>query len=247
MTDPNSLIFSAMLLCRLTAPLCLNFLGMIHLDNHITTDFGVETQFTKVCSRADEFPVYRNFQLMGHLDVVPLVARGINIYLPIFIVFLCLSTYYRIGTRFLHSIGVDQFVDDDEMTSEMIQSGRAIVQLGKFFRYFLMATLVLERSKISRQRDREQRRETWANKLSNVVKGQSSGKDGDRLPIMEHLDEPLLVDDDTRQKQHNDFDDLELGNSAFLIDTTPTSLLRSERQSSREGPHPTSASIFDDL
>lgn len=30
--------------------MCLNLLGMIHLDSHITSDaeFGVETQFTKV-------------------------------------------------------------------------------------------------------------------------------------------------------------------------------------------------------
>jgi hypothetical protein len=81
---------------------------------------------------------------MGHLDVVPLVARGINIYLPIIIVLLCLATWFRLGTRFLHSIGVDQFIDDDNMTAELIQSGRAIVSLGKFnytvFRNFLFRT-----------------------------------------------------------------------------------------------------------
>lgn len=116
---------------------------MIHLDSHITsnTKFGVETQFTK---------------LMGHLDV----ARGINIYLPIFIVLLCLATWFQLATRFLHQIGVDQFIDNDEMTSELIQSGRAIVSL--------------ERSKISRQNDREQRRETWQNKLSNVIKSKKN-------------------------------------------------------------------------
>jgi hypothetical protein len=67
---------------------------------------------------------------MGHLDVVPLIARGINIYLPIFIVLLCLATWFRLGTHFLHSVGIDQFVDDDN-TTELIQSGRAIVSLGK--------------------------------------------------------------------------------------------------------------------
>jgi hypothetical protein len=70
---------------------------------------------------------------MGHLDVIPLVARGINIYLPILIVLLCLATWFRLGTRFLHSIGVDQFIDDDDMTTELIQSGRAIVSLGIFY------------------------------------------------------------------------------------------------------------------
>ncbi|CAD5216237.1 unnamed protein product [Bursaphelenchus xylophilus] len=116
MTDPNSMVFSAMLLCRLTPPLCLNFLGMVHLDTHITarTDFGVETQFTR---------------LMGHLDVIPVLASGINIYLPMLIVILCLSTWLKLGTRAMHAIGIDQFMDEDEMTADMIQSGKALVSL----------------------------------------------------------------------------------------------------------------------
>ncbi len=118
--------------------MCLNFLGMTHLDSHITsnTKFGVETQFTK---------------LMGHLDVVPVVARGINLYLPILIVLLCLGTWFRsvdgpgplvkekrvvsdlfrLGTRLLAYLGVDQFIEDDEMTTEMVQNGRALVTLGR--------------------------------------------------------------------------------------------------------------------
>lgn len=76
------LSFLFRLFCRLTPPMCLNFLGMIHLDSHITSDakFGVETQFTR---------------LMGHLDVIPLLAKGINIYLPILIVLLCLATWLK--------------------------------------------------------------------------------------------------------------------------------------------------------
>lgn len=89
---------------------------MIHLDSHITasTKFGVETQFTK---------------LMGHLDVLPMVASGINIYLPVLIVILCLSTWFKLGTRLLHNIGIDQFMDDDEVTSDLIQSGKAFMTL----------------------------------------------------------------------------------------------------------------------
>jgi len=37
------------MLCRLTPPLCLNFLGLMHLDSHIIADTGiVETAYTKV-------------------------------------------------------------------------------------------------------------------------------------------------------------------------------------------------------
>ena len=38
------------MLCRLTPPLCLNFLGLMHLDSHIIADTGiVETSYTQVC------------------------------------------------------------------------------------------------------------------------------------------------------------------------------------------------------
>ncbi|TKR77026.1 hypothetical protein L596_018076 [Steinernema carpocapsae] len=161
-TDANSLLFSAILLCRLTPPICLNFLGMIHLDSHITSDlgFGTETQFTR---------------LMGHLDVIPFVAKGINIYLPILIVILCLSTWFRLGTRFLHSLGIDQFVSDDDMTTEMVQSGRAIV--------------ALERNRINREINREQREQYWADKLQQNSANRGSGALGSGSRDVERQDQ----------------------------------------------------------
>lgn len=37
------------MLCRLTPPMCLNFLGLIHLDSHITHEDNLEeTSYTKV-------------------------------------------------------------------------------------------------------------------------------------------------------------------------------------------------------
>uniref|UniRef100_A0A0K0CZV9 LMBR1 domain-containing protein 2 n=1 Tax=Angiostrongylus cantonensis TaxID=6313 RepID=A0A0K0CZV9_ANGCA len=137
-TDANSLLFSAKLLCRLTPPVCLNFLGMIHLDSHITMakGFGVETQFTR---------------LMGHLDVIPILATGINVYLPICILVFCAATYFRIGTYLLHNLGFDQFVVADEFTQEMVTSGRALVQL--------------ERNSFNRKKERLRREEEWSGRL----------------------------------------------------------------------------------
>ena len=52
LTDENSLIFAATFLCRLTAPLCYNFLGMIHFDQAITNKTDrEETLFTAVSDR----------------------------------------------------------------------------------------------------------------------------------------------------------------------------------------------------
>ena len=47
-TDEYSLIFSGMLLCRLTPPMCLNFLGLIHMDSHIIKARLQETYYTQV-------------------------------------------------------------------------------------------------------------------------------------------------------------------------------------------------------
>lgn len=52
------MLFIGMFLCRLTPPLCLNFLGLIHMDSHITglddTDDKIDVEYT---------------ELMGHLDL----------------------------------------------------------------------------------------------------------------------------------------------------------------------------------
>jgi len=40
-TNEHSLIFSGMLLCRLTPPMCLNFLGLIHMDTHIIPNVSI--------------------------------------------------------------------------------------------------------------------------------------------------------------------------------------------------------------
>ena len=52
LTDETSLIFAATFLCRITASLSYNFLGMIHMDQAIThlTD-RPETAFTSVSDR----------------------------------------------------------------------------------------------------------------------------------------------------------------------------------------------------
>ncbi|XP_049512827.1 G-protein coupled receptor-associated protein LMBRD2B isoform X3 [Dermacentor silvarum] len=48
LTDAYSLVFAGMLLCRLTPPLCLNFLGLLHLDTHVSSEaHRVETAYTE--------------------------------------------------------------------------------------------------------------------------------------------------------------------------------------------------------
>lgn len=47
-TDEYSLIFSGMMLCRLTPPMCLNFLSLIHMDSHVIKVRTDETHYTQV-------------------------------------------------------------------------------------------------------------------------------------------------------------------------------------------------------
>ncbi|VDK44873.1 unnamed protein product [Anisakis simplex] len=212
MTDENSLLFSATLLCRLAPALCLNVLGMIHLDSHISDadKYFVETQFTK---------------LMGHLDVIPILAKGINIYLPIFVFLIGLGTYLRVGTLFLHYLGIDQFFDDDEMSGELVQGGRALV--------------TIERNKLLREMDREQRDKYWANRL--VALHADVSNEGD-----ENCDAiGLVIDNNNRSDIDND---QSVANDMSNNNNRPAALAPSSNYGSSDimaSPRPTIS--FDDF
>ncbi|GAU93072.1 LMBR1-3 [Ramazzottius varieornatus] len=112
-TDENTLIFCGALLCRLTPPMVLNFLGLIHMDSHIIKQQTAETAFTRI---------------MGHMDVLPIISDGFNVYFPMLIVVLCLATYFRLGSRFLNFVGFQQFIGDDEMAVDLVNEGRELMQ-----------------------------------------------------------------------------------------------------------------------
>ena len=83
-----TLLFSGALLCRLTPPLCLNFLSLIHMDSHVIKSAIMETAYTRV---------------MGHMDVVSIISDYFNIYFPIALVALTTATYFSLGARLLTS------------------------------------------------------------------------------------------------------------------------------------------------
>lgn len=115
-TNEYSLIFSGMMLSRLTPPLCLNFLGLIHMDSHIIKKQMLETYYT---------------QIMGHMDVIAIISDGFNVYFPIAILLFCLATYFSLGSRLLSMIGFHQFVGDDEITTDLVDDGRELIKREK--------------------------------------------------------------------------------------------------------------------
>lgn len=70
---------------------------------------------------------------MGHMDVLGIISEGFNIYFPMLVVLLCVATYLSLGSRLLSLCGFQQFVGDDELTTDLVDEGREIVKRGKLF------------------------------------------------------------------------------------------------------------------
>lgn len=138
-TDAYSLLFSGMLFCRLTPPMCLNFLGLTHMDSSIskrTTD--QPTAYTSI---------------MGSMKVLSFIADGFYIYYPMLVVILCIATYFSLGTRCLNLLGFQQFMGDNEMTSDLVDEGKELIRR--------------EKRKRQRQEDGENRRREWKERYGN--------------------------------------------------------------------------------
>ncbi|KAH9280530.1 LMBR1 domain-containing protein 2 -like protein [Echinococcus granulosus] len=127
-SDAISLIFYGYMLCRLTPSLCVNFLCLAHLDSHVIsasvdTTSAVTNKNSTVATTANETTnttippsatsaYYETAftKFMGHLDVVPFIANGFNIYFPIIVVLLCLVTFFSLGSRLLTCLGMPQLI-----------------------------------------------------------------------------------------------------------------------------------------
>lgn len=72
---------------------------------------------------------------MGHLDLIPIVARGFNLYFPTLICVLCLATWWHLGSRLLHCLGFEQFITDDELTGDLVNEGRDLIKRGECENY----------------------------------------------------------------------------------------------------------------
>lgn len=111
-TNEYSLLFSGMLLSRLTPPMCLNFLGLIHMDSHILKTRIMETHYT---------------QIMGHMDVLGIISDGFNIYFPMFMLAFCLATWFSLGSRALNALGFQQFMANETIAIELVQEGKDLI------------------------------------------------------------------------------------------------------------------------
>jgi len=65
---------------------------------------------------------------MGHMDVISIISDGFNVYFPMAILAFCLATYFSIGSRLLSMLGFQQFLDDDEFTTDLVDEGRELIK-----------------------------------------------------------------------------------------------------------------------
>ncbi|XP_044051851.1 G-protein coupled receptor-associated protein LMBRD2B-like [Siniperca chuatsi] len=112
-TDAYSLQFSGMLFCRLTPPLCLNFLGLIHMDSAISHRDRIQTSYTSI---------------MGSMRLLSFISDGFYIYYPMLILLLCFATFYSLGSRCLNILGFHQYITDDDLTSDLVDEGRELIR-----------------------------------------------------------------------------------------------------------------------
>lgn len=64
------------------------------------------------------------------MDVISIISDGFNVYFPMAILAFCLATYFSIGSRLLSMLGFQQFLDDDEFTTDLVDEGRELIKRG---------------------------------------------------------------------------------------------------------------------
>lgn len=177
-----------MLLCRLTPPMCLNFLGLIHMDSHIIKKRISETYYT---------------QIMGHMDVLGIISNGFNIYFPMCMLAFCLATWFSLGSRALNAMGFQQFMLNEILADDFIQEGKELIEREKRRR---------KRSEETQSRRREHQLALRGSSASKYRSGGGSNNNtnGRRMESMRVPSDGLLDGGDSfdySTNRNNDFTD----------------------------------------
>nr|XP_046243535.1 G-protein coupled receptor-associated protein LMBRD2B-like [Scatophagus argus] len=178
-TDAYTLQFCGMLFCRLTPPLCLNFLGLIHMDSAISHQDRIQTSYTSI---------------MGSMSVLSFISDGFYIYYPMLVLLLCFATFYSLGSRCLNLLGFHQFITDDDLTSDLVDEGRELIRR--------------ERRKRQKAEDGGNRRRAWRERYGvqgatrQTRAGYTELKDNQSSPITELKSSVITRTDGETEEQH---------------------------------------------
>lgn len=69
------------------------------------------------------------------MDVISIISDGFNVYFPMAILAFCLATYFSLGSRLLSMLGFQQFLDDDEFTTDLVEEGQELIKRGNIIYY----------------------------------------------------------------------------------------------------------------
>lgn len=61
------------------------------------------------------------------MDVLGIISNGFNIYFPMVMLAFCAATWFSLGSRILNALGFQQFMANDEISSELVQEGRDLM------------------------------------------------------------------------------------------------------------------------
>lgn len=102
-TDPSNLVWSAFFLCRLSAPLCYNFLLFIKVTH---------TEYVRI---------------MGIIDIVPVLGNQFAVFFPLLLIIFCALNYFHVYGKLMNSLGMSQFGFNDKYREEKISEGKAMI------------------------------------------------------------------------------------------------------------------------
>jgi len=105
-TDSFSIMFSAAYLCRLAAPLSYNFMNFLHNQLAVSSFQAV----------------------MGTMDVVPFLGKHFNVYFPIVIGIVCLTTLFDVYAKIAACFHIQRFKFDEKFNDARIEEGAQIIQ-----------------------------------------------------------------------------------------------------------------------
>ena len=130
------------------------------MDSHIIKADMEETAYTMI---------------MGHMDVVSIVADYFNVYFPIALLVLTCATYFSVGARVLTMLGFQQFLaQDSDLTMELVEEGKEHIKREKRRRQRLAESATRRRDFASRFGDIESNTRGMNTKIELLIRNVSS-------------------------------------------------------------------------
>jgi len=139
-SDANSLLFSAMYLCRLGAPMAYNFLLMSRTDiidiisaptSNSNWNINNGTVSYNNSTIQETYVTTAFYAVMGKpLTLVDILGNQFNVYVPIIILIMCIFNLFNLWTKFVTNCCVKSFqkyVFDEEASEDIIKEGEQII------------------------------------------------------------------------------------------------------------------------